>query len=88
MEIKTPGDLTKAIISKQAIRSGLSERAEQLSNQLETTLHQIDELNNELAALNELQIESSNDPETQDHPHTLPPLSELDLELANHPEDT
>ena len=87
MEIKTPEDLTRAIISKQAIRSGLSDRAEQLSNQLETTLHQIDELNNELAALNELQTESPNDPETQDHPHTQQPLSKLDLEPANHPED-
>ena len=88
MEIKTPEDLTRAIVSKQAIRSGLGDRAEQLTNQLETTLHQIDKLNNELAALNELQAESSHDPETQDHPHTQQPLSKLDLEPANPPEDT
>ena len=87
MEIKTPEDLTRAIISKQAIRSGLSDRAEQLSNQLETTLHQIDELNNELAALNELQAESPDDPETQDPPHAIHPYSTQDLEPANHPED-
>ena len=87
MEIKTPEDLTRAIISKQAIRSGLSDRAEQLSNQLETTLHQIDELNNELDALNELQTESSHDPETQDRPCFTTHTPTLDLEPANHPED-
>ena len=87
MEIKTPEDLTRAIISKQAIRSGLSDRAEQLSNQLETTLHQIDELNNELDALNELQTESSHDPETQDLPHFTTHTPTLDLESANHQED-
>jgi hypothetical protein len=88
MEIKTPEDLTRAIISKQAIRGGLLDHAEQLSSQLATTLHQIDELNNELAALNELQTESPHDPETQDHLVTPQPLSKLDLEPANHPEDT
>ncbi|MCK4819043.1 hypothetical protein KA005_24935 [bacterium] len=81
------GNLTIAKISKQAVLDGLSERAEQLSKQLESTLEQIKITEQELDAIDELQTESPNDPETQDPPHTLQPLSKLDLEPANHPED-
>jgi len=84
---ETLENLTMATVSKTATRDGLKNHAARLAKQLETTLRQIDELNNELAALNELQAESSHDPETQDHPHTRQPLSKLDLEPANHRED-
>lgn len=88
MEINELNNLTMVKISKQAVLDGLNERAKQLSDQLETTLRQIDDTIDELNAINELQAESLNDPETQDHPHTQQPLSKLDLEPANHPGDT
>lgn len=84
---ETLENLTMAKVSKEATRDGLRNHAARLAKQLETTLHQIDALNLELDAIDELQIESSNDPETQDPTHTLQPLSKLDLEPANHPED-
>ena len=81
-------NLSGAIISKKAILDGLLDHAERINNQLERTLQQIDELNNELAALDELQAESSNDPETQGPPHKTLFSKPIDLEPANHPEDT
>jgi len=81
------GNLTIARISKQAVLDGLSERTEQLSKQLESTLEQIKITQQELDALDELQTKSPNDPETQDPPHATQPLSKIDLEPANHPED-
>lgn len=87
MNIDKLNNLTMTKVSKEAVLNGLNERAKQLSDQLETTLQQIDNTIDELDALNELQAESPSDPETQDHPHTQQPLSKLDLEPANHPED-
>ena len=87
MANKTLQNLGRAVISKHAILDGLLDHAERINNQLERTLQQIEELKLELDAIYELQAESPSDPETQDHPHTQQPLSKLDLEPANHPED-
>ena len=87
MSYKPLKNLSKAITSKKAILDGLLDHAERINNQLERTLQQIEELKLELDAIYELQAESPSDPETQDHPHTQQPLSKLDLEPANHPED-
>lgn len=88
MDDKTLQSMNLALTSKRAILAGLTERAEQLSKQLETALNQIDEINQEIDAINELQSDSSDDPETQDSPHNTPSLFSKDLEPANHQEDT
>jgi len=82
-----PENLITRKISKEAIRDGLTTQAEQLAKQLERALHQIDEINAELEVINELQAESSDDPETQDQPCSSYTTTPTDLEPVNRPED-
>lgn len=84
---ETSENLTMAKISKEAIRDGLATQAEQLAKQLETALMQIDVINAEIDAINELQTESSTDPETQDQPFSTQTTTPHDLELVNQSED-
>lgn len=80
-------ELTMAKVSKEATRDGLKTRAKQQANQLETTLMQIDVITAEIDAINELQTESSDDPETQDQPFSSQTTTPHDLEPVNHLED-
>jgi len=74
MEILTPENLIMSKVAKEATRKGLQEHAERLANQLEESLHQIDMIDQEIEALDELQIEHPDDPEPLDlsNPHAQP----------------
>jgi len=80
-------DLKQTVIAKEASLAGMITYAEHLQKRLETTIKQIDAMQTEIDAINELQAESSDDPDTPGHYSSSTLITPPDLELDNHLEN-